>query len=150
MRDQFTAVDRGDHQRVFALESLEERLTERLPAFEQGLGIAAGAECDTGAIGDRVAQCEVVVDLAVEHDQVSPVGTVHRLLSRRDVLEREPEVAQPQMLQKQFAVLGVAAMRHALRRPAKRLNAAFDGRCGGAVGDDAGKSTHIGQLSGVA
>ena len=52
----------------------------------------------------------MVVDLAVEHDDVAPVVTQHRLPARCHVLEGQSVMIQPDPVEQQFPVFGIAAV----------------------------------------
>ena len=71
---------------------------------------------NAGAVTSR-SEGQVVVDLAVEYDDVPAVTAEHRLRARGDILECQAIMAQPDALEQQLPVFGVAAVA-TRRRPA--------------------------------
>ena len=80
---------------IHIIQALEKSRTEGLPALEHGLGVAPGSEYGARLAADLRPQPEVIVDLAVEHDDVSAIGRVHWLApGRREILDRQAAVSE--------------------------------------------------------
>ena len=120
-----------DDEREHAAQPVDDVLAPQVVAGDDRLGVALGRERRRPRRRARLAQLQVVVDLAVEDDPVAAVGVGHRLVAVLDVDERQPVEAEHGPAVPPGLVLVGAAVAHAVlglahrarrwsRRPGRR------------------------------
>jgi hypothetical protein len=83
-----------DHEREHAAQPGEHLLAPVVVAGDDRLAVTLRAELGAEVARQLLAQLDVVVDLAVEGQQVAPIGVRQRLVAQRHVDDRQPLVRE--------------------------------------------------------
>jgi hypothetical protein len=135
-----------DDEREHAAQPRDDVLAPQVVPGDDRLGVTLRGERGAGG-GELLAQFEVVVDLAVEHDPVAPIGVGHRLVAVLDVDERQPVEPEDDPVVPPDLVLVGSPVSHVVQRAADLLDRVVEHpvAVGGQIGEQA---THQAQVLG--